>query len=257
MTSMLTCNLDRDGESRQFAAHGHAQLASVGGLSLLKGVFEPGWRWSQDVGPIAGTASCQTRHLGYTISGRMHVVFDDGAEVEIGPGDMCDLPPGHDAWVVGDEACVMVDSSPAATRYAQAPMPGVAATEDTAMALVERGYAAFNTGDVATLRAVLADDVVQHVPGHGPLAGTYKGVDAVLGYYGKLGELTGGTFRAALVETHGDGEGHVTALHQIGATRNGMTRYSRGSIIFTVVNDRATDLLELHADLSGDDAFFA
>jgi ketosteroid isomerase-like protein len=125
------------------------------------------------------------------------------------------------------------------------------------MALVERGYAAFNAGDVDTLRAVLANDVVQHVPGNGPLAGTYKGVDSVLGYYAKLAELTGGTFRAALIETHGDGEGHVTAVHQMIATRNGVTRVSRGSILFTVVNGKATDLLQLQADLPGDDAFFA
>lgn len=254
---MMTCNLDRDGEHRQFGAHGQATLASVGGLSLLKGVFEPGWRWSQDVAPIAGTTSCRTRHLGYTMSGRMHIAFDGGGETEIGPGDLFDLPPGHDAWVVGDEACVMIDYSPAATRYARPVAAGVTSSEDSSMALVERGYAAFNTGDVDTLRTVFAGDVTQHVPGDGPLAGTYKGVDAVLGYYGKLGELTNGTFRAVLIETHGDGAGHVTAVHQISATRNGTTRFSRGSILFTVVDDKATDLLELHADLAGDDAFFA
>ena len=85
----------------------------------MKGTFEPGWRWSRDVKPIAGTDSCQTRHLGYTISGRMHITFDDGTEVEIAAGDAFDLAPGHDAYTVGDEPCVMIDVSPQATSYAR------------------------------------------------------------------------------------------------------------------------------------------
>lgn len=254
MTSAMISNLDRDGETRPFAGHGHAQLASTGGLSLLKGVFEPGWRWSQDVAPVVGSSSCQVRHLGHVLSGRMHVSCSDGTEAEVGPGDLFDLAPGHDAWVVGDEPCVMVDVSADAIRYAQPGSANVA--EDPAIAVVKRGYAAFNTGDVDTLRTLFASDVVQRVPGKSPLAGTYTGVDNVLGYYGKLGEITDGTFRAFLVETHGDGVGHVTAVHQIVATRNGSTRITHGSILFTVAGGRVSDLLELRADLAGDDAFF-
>jgi ketosteroid isomerase-like protein len=255
MTEILTCNLDRDGERRDFGGHGHAMLGSAGGLTLMKGVFEPGWRWSQDIKPIAGTDSCRTRHLGYTLSGRMHIVLDDGREMDLGPGELFDLPAGHDAWVVGDEPCVMVDFSPDATRYARA--ADLPAADDAAMALVRRGYAAFNAGDIETLQQIMARDVVQHVPGTGPLAGAYKGIDAVLGYYGRLAESTDGTFRAHLIDVHGDGQGHVTAVHQFSATRNGVTRVGRGSIVFTVLGDRATDLLELHADLPGDDAFWA
>jgi len=255
MAIEMTTNLDQTGDSRKFAGHGHATLASVGGLSMLRGVFEPGWRWSQDVGPIAGTDSCQVRHMGYLISGRMHVALDDGTAVELSAGDIFDLPPGHDAWVVGDETCVMIDVSPEATRYAQ-PMPLSEAADD-ALTLVERGYAAFNAGDLATLRGVMSPDVVAHVAGQGPLAGTYRGIDAVLGYYGRIGELSGGTFRAVLVETHTDGEGHVTAVHQTSGTRNGVTRVSRGSILFTIVNGAVIDMLELHLDLAGDDAFLA
>lgn len=255
MAIETTTNLEQAGESRKFAGHGHATLASVGGVSMLRGVFEPGWRWSQDVAPMAGTDSCQVRHLGYLITGRMHVALDDGTAVELSAGDLFDLPPGHDAWVVGDETCVMIDVSPEATRYAQPAPLGEAA--DEALALVERGYAAFNTGDVATLRAVMSPHVVQHVAGHGPLAGTYKGIDNVLGYYGRLGELSDGTFRAVLVETHTDGDGHVTAVHQTRASRNGATRITRGSILFTIANGAVIDLLELHQDLAGDDAFFA
>lgn len=248
--------LDRDGESRSFAAHGHAVLGSAGGLTLLKGVFEPGWKWSTDVAPLAGTTSCQVRHLGYVLSGRMQLRMDDGSEKTIETGDLFDLPAGHDAWVVGDEPCVMVDYSADATRYATRG-GAKAQPDDKYMAQVRRGYAAFNTGDVETLTAVLSHDVVQHVPGDSQISGTYKGIDSVLGYYAKLGELTGGTFRAHLISVAGDGQGHVTAVHQISGTRKGTTRVSRGAILFTFLGDRATDLLEMHEDLPGDDAFFA
>lgn len=248
-------NLERDGETRPFVAHGHAVLASAGGLSLLRGVFEPGWRWSTDVAPMAGTDSCQTRHLGYVVSGRMTVRCDDGTEMTLEGGDLFDLPAGHDAWVDDDVPCILIDTSADATRYARGAAAG--APDDKYMTLVRRGYDAFNRQDVDTLRTILAHDVQQHVPGSSQLAGEYKGIDAVLGYYGKLGELTQGSFRADLVDVFGDAHGHVTAMHQITATRNGTTRVSRGTILFTFLGDRATDLLEMHADLPGDDAFFA
>ena len=185
----------------------------------------------------------------------MHVQLDDGTGIDIAPGDLFDLPAGHDAWVVGNEPCVMIDVSAEATRYAR---PGVTQpVDDKHMTLVREGYDAFNAGDIAGLTRLLARDVVQHVPGNGPLAHTYKGLDAVLAYYGQLAELTGGTFRADLLDVHGDGHGHVIATHQITATRNGTTRVSRGSILFTFVGEKATDLLQLHGDLAGDDAFLA
>jgi ketosteroid isomerase-like protein len=254
--STFVTDLDREGEKRPFAAHGHAIIGSAGGMTLMKGTFEPGWRWTTDIAPIAGTPTCQTRHLGYVLSGRMHVKSDDGTDLDIGPGQLFDLPAGHDAWVLGDEPCVMVDVSPDVTRYARGGQQ-VAGAQDPNIALVRKGYAAFNSGDVDTLRSVLARDAIQHVPGDSDLAGEYKGIDAVLSYYAKIGEMTQGSFRADLIEAHGDGRGHVTALHQTTATRNGVTRVSRGSILFTFMGEKATDLLELHADLAGDDAFFA
>jgi len=255
--TMQQSNLERDGERRSFAGHGHAILGSAGALSLMRGVFEPGWRWSTDIAPIAGTSSCQTHHLGYVISGRMQVRMDDGSETTVGPGDVFDLPAGHDAWVLGDEPCVMVDYSAEVTRYARGRAADVAAADDKYMVLVKRGYAAFNSADVDTLRSLLSHDVSQHVPGNSQIAGTYKGIDAVLGYYAKLGELTDGTFRADPVNVFGDGQGHVTAVHQISATRAGETRVTRGAIVFTFLGDRVMDLLELREDLAGDDAFFA
>jgi class 3 adenylate cyclase len=71
--------------------------------------YEPGWRWSKDIQPIAGTPSCQFHHVGVTLSGRLRVQMPDGTELEVGPGDVFEIPPGHDAWVVGDESWVSVD----------------------------------------------------------------------------------------------------------------------------------------------------
>jgi len=248
-------NIERDGETRTFAAHGHAVLGTAGGLTLLKGTFEPGWRWSTDVAPLAGTTSCQVRHLGYVISGSMTVQMDDGTSSTISAGELFDLPAGHDAWVIGNEPCVMVDYSAEATRYAT--RGTTAQADDPYMTLVRKGYAAFNAGDIETLKTVLSHDVVQHVPGQSKVAGGYKGIDAVLGYYGALLELTGGTFRVDLLNVFGDGMGHVTSVHQTTATINGTTRVTRGGILFTFLGERATDLLELREDLAGDDAFFA
>jgi len=76
------------------------------GGTAARVTFQPGWRWSETVGPVVGTESCQSRHLGAAASGRMHVVHQDGAEGEIGPGDAYVIEPGHDAWVIGDEPFV-------------------------------------------------------------------------------------------------------------------------------------------------------
>lgn len=257
MAETRISSLERDGEHRPFAAHGQATLGSAGGLTLMRGRFEPGWRWSNDIKPIVGSDSCQTRHLGYVVSGTMQIRMDDGTEHTLRPGDMFDLPAGHDAWVVGDEPCEMVDFSPDATRYARPAVENLEPAEDAQMAIVRKGYEAFNSGDTATLRTLMSRDVVQHVPGSGPLAGAHKGIDGVLDYYGKLAERTDGTLRADLIETLGDRQGHVIAIHQGTATRHGATRVSRQALLFTFLGDKVTDVLELHADLPGDDAFFA
>ena len=111
-------SFDQPDETRPFAAHGSMNVVQMGETTAGLGTFEPGWRWSQDVKPIAGTDSCRAHHTLYMISGRMHVVMDDGTEQEIGPGDMAVIPPGHDAWTVGDEPCVAVDFTGVA-RYAK------------------------------------------------------------------------------------------------------------------------------------------
>ena len=95
-------------EVRKFG-HGQMEIVKIGGGTVGRATFEPGWRWSNDVKPIAGTDLCQASHFLYQISGRMHVVMADGTEMESGPGDVAIIPPGHDAWTVGNEPVVVID----------------------------------------------------------------------------------------------------------------------------------------------------
>jgi mannose-6-phosphate isomerase-like protein (cupin superfamily) len=117
-TGLSVKSFDQPDETRPFAAHGSMAVLQLGDTTAGKGVFEPGWRWSQDVKPIAGTDSCQAHHTLYILSGRMHILMEDGAEGELGPGDAAVIPAGHDAWTVGDEPCVAVDFTGVA-RYAK------------------------------------------------------------------------------------------------------------------------------------------
>lgn len=82
--------------------NGRIDVVTLGEMAIGRFVFRPGWRWSKDVAPIVGTRSCQHRHVGYTISGTLEVRMDDGTSLVIGPDDAYEIPPGHDAWVVGD-----------------------------------------------------------------------------------------------------------------------------------------------------------
>jgi quercetin dioxygenase-like cupin family protein len=109
MASLEVKSTGSPDETRPFADKGHADFVNVSDHPVIYGTFEPGWRWSEHVKPIAGTDSCQAPHLLYCLSGRMRVAMDDGTEAEIGPGDVASIAPGHDAWVVGDEPCVAVD----------------------------------------------------------------------------------------------------------------------------------------------------
>lgn len=101
-------NLGTPDEKRSFE-HGTVNLVTIGGVTFGRAEFNPGWRWSSDVKPVAGTESCQSRHESYVVSGRLYVRMDDGTECELGPGDAHVIEPGHDAWVVGDAPCVTID----------------------------------------------------------------------------------------------------------------------------------------------------
>ncbi|HVC80066.1 MAG TPA: cupin domain-containing protein [Chloroflexota bacterium] len=115
--TVLHKNLGSPDETRAFAK-GKIEVASLGEVTAGRSTFEPGWKWSECVKPLVGTKSCLVRHVGYVLSGRMHVLMDDGMEEELGPGDAAVIPPGHDAWIVGDDACVFLDFA-GAGQYAK------------------------------------------------------------------------------------------------------------------------------------------
>lgn len=110
-------NISSPDEVRKFG-NGQIDVVNIGGGSVGRVRLEPGWKWSNDVKPIAGTDLCEAAHFMYQISGRMHLVMNDGSEHETGPGDVLLIPAGHDAWVVGDEAVVGIDWAGAA-NYAK------------------------------------------------------------------------------------------------------------------------------------------
>ena len=112
-------SLEKPDEVRPFKdGKGKLSVFTLGNQTMGRGEFEPGWRWSTHVKPIAGTDSCQATHTGIVLEGRMVVRMDDGSEMEYGPGDVFYMPPGHDAWVVGDQRCVLFDVTGVA-KYAK------------------------------------------------------------------------------------------------------------------------------------------
>jgi hypothetical protein len=111
-------SFDSPDETRPFEDKGEMRIVNVGDETVGRGTFEPGWRWSENVKPIAGTDSCQTYHLGYVLSGRMRVFMDDGSEQEIASGSVFVIPPGHNAEVIGDEPCETLEFGQA-SQYAK------------------------------------------------------------------------------------------------------------------------------------------
>jgi quercetin dioxygenase-like cupin family protein len=107
-TSLVSASLSRPHETREFPK-GKVELITVAGVTFGRATFQPGWRWSAHVKPIAGTSSCQAAHLGVQLSGTMHLKMDDGTERDIGPGEVVSIPSGHDGWVVGNEPVVFID----------------------------------------------------------------------------------------------------------------------------------------------------
>lgn len=108
MSKMEKKSMHSPEETRTFPK-GKLDLVKVGEFTVGKATFEPGWKWSESVKPIAKTHSCQAPHTNFHISGRLHVKMDDGTELEFGPGEVGMIPPGHDAWVVGNEPAVIYD----------------------------------------------------------------------------------------------------------------------------------------------------
>ena len=117
MGELRSGSFDAPGETRTFD-NGKAELVVLGDMTVGRFTFEPGCRWSKSVKPIVGTDSCQTHHVGVAVSGRLHVETNDGSQLEIGPGDAYEIPPGHDGWVVGQDTFVGFEFKSAA-QYAQ------------------------------------------------------------------------------------------------------------------------------------------
>ena len=110
MATLLRKNFDTPDEVMPIP-NGNVDTVKLGELTVVRSTFEPGWKWSESVGPMAHADSCQVHHIGYLAGGHLAVRLNDGSEVEYGQGDVYDIPPGHDAWVLGSEPVVMVNEA--------------------------------------------------------------------------------------------------------------------------------------------------
>ena len=108
MKKLEAKSMNRPDEVRSFDK-GKVELVKIGGATVGRGIFQPGWKWSESVKPLAKTKSCEAPHFQYHVSGTLRVRMDDGTEVDLKAGDVSLLPNGHDAWVVGNEPAVVVD----------------------------------------------------------------------------------------------------------------------------------------------------
>ena len=108
MKKMEAKSMNRPDEVRSFDK-GRVELVKIGGATVGRAIFQPGWKWSESVKPLAKTKSCEAPHFQYHVSGTLRVKMDDGTEVDLKAGDVSLLPNGHDAWVVGNEPAVVVD----------------------------------------------------------------------------------------------------------------------------------------------------
>ncbi|WP_405719071.1 cupin domain-containing protein [Streptomyces sp. NBC_01537] len=112
-------NTGKPDERRDFP-RGHLDVLDLTGLNFGVATFDTGWRWSESLREIAGTDSCQTHHNGYVLQGHLRIRMDDGEEADVGPGDVFVVPPGHDAWVLGDEQVMVFDFAGGMAEYAKA-----------------------------------------------------------------------------------------------------------------------------------------
>ncbi len=117
-------SLDTPDEVRPIP-RGKLELVHVAGAAIGRFTLEPGWRWSTDVKPTVNTEWCEAPHFQYQLTGTLHVKMADGTEFETRPGDVCHLPPGHDAWVAGNDPVTLVDWS-GALNYAKPAAAAVA-----------------------------------------------------------------------------------------------------------------------------------
>ncbi len=107
---MKSADFGKPTETRTFPK-GKLELVKIGNDTFGRATFEPGWKWSTSVKPIVKTESCEAPHVNFHISGRLMVAMDDGTKQEFGPGEISIVPPGHDAWTVGNEPASVIDIS--------------------------------------------------------------------------------------------------------------------------------------------------
>ena len=105
MLDVILKRFEHPDELRTFEK-GKFEIIQIGGMTLGRATYEPGWKWSVHVGPALGAKSCQVEHIGIVVSGRATAAMDDGRVIEMRPGDIFFIPPGHDSWVVGEEPYV-------------------------------------------------------------------------------------------------------------------------------------------------------
>ncbi len=165
-------------------------VVQVGDTLLTREVAQPGWRWSEDIKPTVGTDLCQANHQLYIVSGSFHVLMEDGAQLDLNPGDAAVIPPGHDGWVVGDEPCETLDFQPvyahlieAGDAYRQITDPGrrggACSRRDAAAEL--RSMARTGRLDSGAVEVVLG--AVGHRPRrrtHGPCGLTAREVEVLV-----------------------------------------------------------------------------
>ena len=108
MATMEVKSLNVPDETRKFEK-GKLELVKIGGAMIGRAEFQPGWKWSTSLKEMAKTETCQAPHFQYHVSGTLHIVMDDGTQKDVKAGDVSLIPPGHDAWVVGNEPVVVVD----------------------------------------------------------------------------------------------------------------------------------------------------
>jgi hypothetical protein len=115
MASIEARNFDSPDETRT-PARTRVDVVRVGGTTAARLNLEPGWRWSECIKPVAGTDSCQLRHIGVVQEGHMRIRHDDGTELDITPGQAYVIEPGHDAWIVGEAPFVAFEFEPSAAE---------------------------------------------------------------------------------------------------------------------------------------------
>jgi class 3 adenylate cyclase len=179
MSSTRARSLNEPDESVTFD-HGRIDWVVLGDQTIGRSIQEPGWRWSTHIRPIVGGEWCQSRHAGVIVSGRMHMVMDDGDEFDFGPHDVIDVAPGHDAWVVGDESVVSIEWS------------GVRGWIEPLESLNER-----------VLATVVVTDIVDST-GHATRLGGSKWSDLLARHNARMRDVVT-AFRGREIKTTGDG----------------------------------------------------